>query len=274
MNKLLSANFARLRKDKMFWAFMIFMLLFGLYRSCSTVYNYMQFNVMQSLDSLFFNYTVPIGILTAAFSCLFIGTEYRDGGLRNKLIVGHTRHNIYMANFIVASVASMLMCLAYIVPVCAVGIPVLGFFESSMSVIGMILLGSLLMICAFCSLMTWLSMMIVSKSVVIGMLSVIAFLVLSGIMDSRLAAPEFIPGVIITNNLGNVTTELTENHQYLKGIKREVYQFIHDLLPTGQAIQYVQLSVKHIWQMPLYALMISVMSTAAGVFAFRKKDVK
>ena len=56
-----------------------------------------------TLDMSEFNYTLDhfyfagmpfIGIFIAAFIGLLLGTEYSDGTMRNKLIVGHTRTNV------------------------------------------------------------------------------------------------------------------------------------------------------------------------------------
>lgn len=275
MNKLLSANFSRLKKDKIFWAFLVFMLLLGLYRVCGAVYYFKKYDELKSMESLFFNYTAVIGILTAAFGCLFVGTEQKDGGIRNQLIVGHLRGSIYVANLITVTAAALFMCFAYLVPVSAIGFPILGFFRGPIHIIFICILGSLIMVFAFSALITLLAMLITNKSlaVVIGILSVVAFFVLSIFMDARLSAPEYIEGIVITDNLGDMKKELIENHQYLEGTKRTIFQFIHDFLPTGQAVQYFQVSALHLWQMPLYSLGIGIISTVFGVISFHKKDI-
>ncbi|MGY3662454.1 MAG: hypothetical protein ACXAHE_00930 [Roseburia sp. 1XD42-69] len=46
---------------------------------------------------------------------MFLGTDYSDGTIRNKLTVGHTRTNIYLANLIVTFAAGLLiMCVWFI----------------------------------------------------------------------------------------------------------------------------------------------------------------
>ena len=67
MSKLLSADFARLKKDKVFWIGMIFMLAVGI---LSPVMNYINMNqggYKIPLESSFFVYAVYIGILLSAF---------------------------------------------------------------------------------------------------------------------------------------------------------------------------------------------------------------
>ena len=95
MSRLLNAGFSRLKKSKCFRGFMIFMFLFGGYIKIAEFYNQEKYNTSIPLDSGLFVYVTVIGILLAAFISLFIGTEYNDGTIRNKLVIGHTRSAIY-----------------------------------------------------------------------------------------------------------------------------------------------------------------------------------
>ena len=95
MSKLLSADFARLKKDKVFWIGMIFMFVLGI---LSPVMNYIDMNrggYEIPLESSFFVYAIYIGILLSAFCSLFVGTEYSDGTIRNKIVIGHGRIQVY-----------------------------------------------------------------------------------------------------------------------------------------------------------------------------------
>ena len=97
MCKLLSANYSRLWRDKIFWICMGTMLVYSvvyMLNGCrqATVdlaeYNY-------SIDKYYFHFAISIGIFCAVFSSMFFGTEYSDGTIRNKVIVGHTKLNHY-----------------------------------------------------------------------------------------------------------------------------------------------------------------------------------
>ena len=95
MNKLLSAGFARLKKDKFFWVCVGLMAAaawYTVFTVCLNRKEYDGYNV--GLDAILFGHVFCMGILTAAFSGLFIGTEYSGGTIRNKLVIGHTRGNI------------------------------------------------------------------------------------------------------------------------------------------------------------------------------------
>ncbi len=272
MNKLLNANFARLKKDKAFWAGMMFMFAAGGFGVMMKLIN----DPTATADQLALIFPVLIGIVSAAFCSLFIGTEYGDGTIRNKIIVGHTRSAVYLSNFVTCSAAGIFMCLSYIAAVAAFGLPLLGLSETRLGAVGILLLVAFMMVIACTALLTLLGMLNQNKaaSAVICILFIVALLVLTTFIKARLEAPEFYDGYVFTDSLGNAAAEPVRNPQYLEGTKREVYQFFLDFLPTGQAVEISAQWTPHLWQMLLYSLFITLASTVCGVLCFRKKDLK
>ena len=65
-----------------------------------------------------------------------------------------------------------------------------------------------------------------------------------------------------------------ENPKYLDGTKREIVQFIYDVNPRGQAIQCSTMQVVNLKRLPIYSLVIVILTTGAGVWIFKKKDLK
>jgi ABC-type transport system involved in multi-copper enzyme maturation permease subunit len=272
MNKLLRANFARLKKDKVFWISAAFMFAAGIF---GVVQKYIN-DPTETPDQLFFIFPVLIGIVTAAFSSLYIGTEYSDGTIRNKLIVGHRRSTVYLSNFITCSAAGIFMSLSYLAAVAAFGLPLLGLPRMNAGAAIILLSISFMMIIACAALFTLLCMLNQNKAVaaVVCILMIVTLLVVASLINSRLNAPEFYNNYTITDSLGNAATKPVRNPDYLTGTKREIYQFFLDFLPTGQAIEISTQSTPHLWQMPLYSLLIVLASTAGGVLCFHKKDLK
>ncbi len=82
MNKLLAAGFTRLKKDKVFLILMSFMLLFGLGIAVWSVFKQKQTGYTIPIDKIFFICAGIIGMLSAIFSSLFIGSEYHDGAIK------------------------------------------------------------------------------------------------------------------------------------------------------------------------------------------------
>lgn len=275
MRKLLSANFARLKKDRTFWVCMVFMFGFGVFIVLSQYRDVIEYGLQLQLDNIFFGHALLIGVFCAAFCSLFLGTEYSDGTIRNKLVIGHARNAIYFSNLIVSIAAALLMCLAYIAAVSVLGVPLLGALECDWKIVLIMLLGCAAMTIAFCSLCTMLSMLNQNKAIVavISIIGVFVLLMAAAYIHTMLNAPEFYDGYVL-DSLGNTALEKIPNEAYLRGAKRAFYEFLLDFLPTGQGLQYSGLSAVHLWRMPLYSVIISVLSTAAGVLAFQRKDLK
>lgn len=98
MSNLLSANFSRLFKNKVFWLCMIAMFASAVLLVISH-YNrmvlYEDYETKYTLDQVYFQFASFIGIICAVLTSFFLGTEYSDGTIRNKIIVGKTRTAIY-----------------------------------------------------------------------------------------------------------------------------------------------------------------------------------
>lgn len=272
MNKLLLANVARLKKDKVFWIGMIFMFVTGIL----IVINNRQNIDSMHLENVFFSYIVIIGILAAAFGSLFIGTEYSDGTIRNKLMIGHTRSSIYLANFIICIIANLCMSVSYMIAVSIFGIPMFGFFHTDIKIILTFLLCATIVTIAFSSIFLFLSMLNQNKAMtaVISMIGIVAIFCLAIDINLKLQAPEFYPGYIFTDSLGKITEDHIPNPSYLRGSARTMYQFFLDFLPTGQSLQIASMEGKNLLQMSLYSILITIVMLVSGICCFRKKDLK
>ena len=284
MINLLSANFSRLKKNKIFWIGIGAMFIIGLLMTVTRYQDSLRNNNIQvSVDNIFFGYTVLIGAFCAVLCSLFIGTEYSDGTIRNKLVVGHNRSTIYLSNLIISTVAGLLTSLAFIITVSAVGIPLLGWFQADIKTVLLFFISSIMLIIAFTSIFTLISMSNQNKAIVavICILSFFLLFFLAAYIDKRLTAPEFYNAYTFTDNAGNMVSESMPtpdysmpNPDYLDGTLRDIYTFFYDFLPTGQAMQLSNMSATHLWQMPLYSLLITIAATLGGMLYFRKKDLK
>lgn len=276
MNRLLASNFSRLLKSKVFWITIAGMLLYGVGTCISSYQNQIKYDTAVTLDGIFFLHMILIGAFCAVFCSLFIGTEYSDGTIRNKLMIGHRRSSIYLSNLIVSSAAGLLMCLIYFMTVSAIGIPLFGFLQTDPKIIWLMILNSALLIISYCSVFTMLSMLSQNKAVV-AVISIIGFFVLFFLamnIYARLSAPEFYESYIMGEAVGDMTSQAMANPQFLRGSEREIWQFFFDFLPTGQAAQISNLEAVHPFRLPLYSLAALALTAVPGILAFRKKDIK
>lgn len=283
MSRLLSAGIARLRKSKVFYASLIVMAVYALmvvfssYRSCL---EYGLFDAI-SMDDWLYADVELFPIVCAVFIGLFIGTEYSDGTIRNKLVAGHSRWAIYISNLIVCALAAVLMRLVYMAVLLAVGLPLIGKGSCSITLLMVCFMCSILITVTFAAIFLMISMLVQSKAV--GAVSVIllsvAFLFAAMLIYSNLNEPEYYEGYTYTymDEEGQEQVEEVErerNPRYLTGTRRAVYEFLHDFLPYNQGIQIADYQTEHMAYFPLYSLTIILVSSVCGILLFRRKDLK
>ncbi len=277
MNKLLSAGFARLWKNKCFWTG-ITLLTGTVVLSLLTNYHDMKLGYFQaSLDVYLYRAYMLIGIFTAVWAALFLGTEYSDGTVRNKLVCGYGRTVVYLSSLIICFVSSLLICLTSVLVTFAVGIPLFGLPQAPVLSIAANYGCGILMTAALSGLFTMLAMLINSKPVssIVCTIGFFVLLFLTIIIIQRLAAPEMLTGTYEMSVDGNVVPqEPVPNPHYLRGMMRTIYEFLRDLLPLGIGIQLNQDGLQHPLQSCLLAVFVTVSTTAGGILAFRRKDLK
>ena len=124
MNKLLSSNLNRLMKNKVFWLGMAAVFVISIVSMLSACRNQVTAE-NAALEFHYFNILPIIGVFSGSVLGLFLGTEYSDGTMRNKIIIGHTRLNVYLSSMIMSVVVSTLITLVCYVGG-LVGIPTFG----------------------------------------------------------------------------------------------------------------------------------------------------
>lgn len=275
MNKLLFANINRLKKEKSFWITTGIMFLLGIYICYTEFQNSTRYKDNITLDSFFFGTIAMIGVIIGAFSSMYIGTEYSDGTIRNKIVIGHTRKNIYFSNFIICSVVGVISYLFYAVVVCLIGIPMFGFFQNSISLILMMFLDSLLLITLYGAIFNLIAMLITNKAhaAIISMLGIIVAIIVAVIVLGRLQEPEMLTNMTYMIDAQQMS-DMMPNPRYLTGVKRNVFQTILDILPTGQGLQISGVIAPNPGLMAIYSVILIILTNIIGVFSFSRKDLK
>lgn len=274
MSKLLSAGFIRLRKDKIFWIALIFMFGAGVFFPVMRYIDMQKSGYINNIDNGFFACALFIGVVMAVFCSLFIGTEYSDGTIRNKVVIGQKRTSIYLSNLIICALVSVVMCAAFFIAYLCIGIPLLGFFEMDIKQVLLFTLAVFVLAIAFASIFTLISMLNHNKAITAVVCILLAFLLLfaGAQFNKMLNEPETNMGLMMTDN-GQEYQEIP-NPNYLEGGERKVVQFLYDFVPGGQALQCVSLEANNITVLPAYSLIIIVLTTGFGVFFFKKTELK
>lgn len=271
MRKLLRANLMRLKMDKVFWIGLAFMALLGVYAVCDARTS------QPPMESQLLSFIPFVCLAASAFTALFVGTEYADGVLRNKLIVGRTRREVYLSNYVTCAAANLMFSLAYIVCYLALAIPLLGPRETSLSVLVTAVLLSALVIAVWTALCTLIAMLWANRAYAVTaciLLTLVLFF--SGsYLESRLDEPEFYTNYISFVNGTPVMGDQVPNPAYLQEDERKVYEFLLDVTPGGQIMELLdEMRVRN----PILAVAsdcaILLAATFCGLVCFKRKDLK
>ena len=199
MSKLLRSNFSRLLKNKIFWLCIVGMVIYAV----AYMLNAGQRTVsptdgkVYTLEEYYFQFLVYVGFFFAVATSMFLGTEYSDGTIRNKLVVGHTRTNVYLANLIVTFVAGLLiMCVWFVGAL--VGVPALGFFSFTPVNLVCYFVLCVLLVAAYSSINTFVAVLSTNKTITVLVSLVLAFglLLCASMLYNALEAPETINNYI------------------------------------------------------------------------------
>lgn len=116
MRKLITASFSRLWKEKVFWVSALSLAV------CAVFFSYLNYQTSMRYDSdpiyvedVLFNLFPMIAFVCAGCISLFLGTEFDENTIRNKLVVGHTRTQIYFANYLTCMVVSLVLLFVILV---------------------------------------------------------------------------------------------------------------------------------------------------------------
>lgn len=276
MRNLLSANLNRLVRARIFWLCTVAMLCFTVASMLRGVRFVRIENLDRDLDYYYFRLLPYFGFFLSVFTALFLGTEYSDGTVRNKLIIGHTRSEIYLANLLTCFVGSFAVFLAWAVGG-LVGIPYFGLWSVGISGYFRYLAVGLFTVLALTAILTVIAQMIANKAynAVVSILAAIFLLLLASYFYNALCEPETImDGVTITAEGEVLFGDIIENPAYIGGTLRTVYEIMLQILPTAQQIWIADETVTQPVLMCAVSLAVIAVMTGIGLLCFRKKDLK
>lgn len=273
MRNLLSANFLRLKKSRLFWGLLGVMFALGAAFTLQHLSHWLKWGARFYLTIDLLTYALLLGFGMAVFIPLFFGAEYSDGAIRNKLVAGHSRLSIYLAHLITGVAAALAAAGAYVLPVLAVGIFIYEPPALDAGTLALLVLGTLVLLAAYCALYALVTMNCSRKSTaaVICLLGMLALYLAAGNIEVPLMHPEYLNWVVTE---AGETIPGEPNPRYVGGTARVVLETIQDLLPTGQSLQYMRAEVAHPARLPLYSLIDVTAFTAIGAALFRRKDLK
>lgn len=275
MSRLFRADLRRLKKSRIFWGMLLAEGLFMVMVCVSQYRNMLKWEEALSLDSVLFSAVYLPCILLAVICALFIGTEYSDGTIRNKIITGQTRGSIYFAGLFSCVVAAGAMMAAGFLTGAALGIPMFDKMEMSGAMFACLLAESILNVLVYASLYHMIALLCDRKAytAIICMALAFALLAAGAWVIARLSEPEYIQGMLMTVD-GVQDAMMEPNPNYLSGTLREVFYWLLDLIPYGQCLEIAQRMVVNPARMAAISVGWIVVINSAGFWFFKKKDIR
>ncbi len=270
MIKLLKAGFFRLKKDTIFWLFIFFTVVIAIF----SLIRYKIGGDMLLNDAIneFIKY---IGLLISIFVSIFVGKEYSQGIIRNKIIVGHSRTSIFLSNLIISIIVSILCELIYILLVFSFGMLLLEKIQISIAQLLMTILDTILIIISFCSIFNFIAMMCseITITTTICIILFIAMYVAQASASYIAKSPKYGTNTYYENGNAYIISQYP-NPNYPGEQKVKIAQIIYLSIPQGQAEEIEDNNLEILQQMPIYSITLIVIVNFFGVYIFSKKELK
>ncbi len=238
MNRLMCANMSRLLRDRFFWICLAFMGL-----------------IVPLCNGIFGNffYALSATAIPAAFCPLFLGAEYSDGTMRNKIAMGFSRFSVYLSDFTVCAVAGVLFNSAWLAGTLLLhrdgGMPIDLSLPFLLCIAGVCL--------AWTALFALLSLLIQSKAH-------------AAVACLLTAVVTFLLGIQLTILINAAADKVAPGTQY-------PLELLRDLLPGGQAYVIAIgdfVTEGQLVRFPLYSLGLTGIVTIVGMAMFCRRDLR
>lgn len=277
MLKLITANFFRFRKDRFsrcVVGIIVILSLVNVFNSARSFEAMAASGYTMSLDDYYFNQAPFIGVFLALLISMFLGTEFSEGTIRNKLCIGHKRNEIFLSNFISCALATIVLTAVWLL-ISALHFGLIGPLEMEVSkFIGCIFVAVGFAV-SFAALYTVIGSLSSNKALTIiyTFAVFIIFAMAASALYDRLCEPEMNQGTMLVGRQ-LVEMEPTPNPLYLSGMIRTVCEVALELLPTGQALLLSEVAIEYPARAIVLSIAFTVVTLLVGNILFRRKDIK
>ncbi len=279
MGEVMSAGLFRLKRDKVFWACMVLMAALAavmMANSCRVCRGLAAEGYSVDVGAYYFQLAPAVELCMGVFTGLYLGTDHSEGALRNRLIVGHSRREVYLAGLGMAFAGALCFTAAWLLGGGGAAL-LLGWdlWRMGAGQVALYILVAAASALALAGVLAVVGMMTEKKSTaaVASILMVLALLAVATWINAQLSEPEMNSGFIITV-AGMELAEPTPNPRYVSGALRRLYELLLEILPSGQTVLLAEGAVARPGLQLGASLIIAVFSGAAGMALFEKKDLK
>lgn len=184
MNNLLSAYFQRLIKSKLYWCLLGLMILSGIIIPILAHREMIAYGTDYTLESRLVWHFLIIGFIVAIFCSWFLGTDYSDGTIRNKIIAGNSRLKIYISALLICVIASVILVVAHQITIIGLGTWLIAPFKTDIHTISLIMGISILATITFAGINTMIVMINQNKA----SSSIICLVVINNVLEDCISS--------------------------------------------------------------------------------------
>lgn len=290
MYKLLRAGFARLFKSRAYWmilALTVVICYFNVYQKTST----------WAAERICFDAVPVVVFFVPIFVARFIGAEYEGHAVRNKLIVGNRKSEIYLANLVVCSAGSVILLAVTLLSTGIFAVTHYNEFICAPEVTAFYILCAVMLTVSSAAVYTAPSMLNskTAMNVVVCILLMMGLLIGAELVNEALAQPE--TNEILYDYGEYYSTQDPEQRQrywdehaviepnpyYVGGAKRKVCELLQKINPMNQANELSNAALttansdepvpmRYDWLAGSVGL--TAITTALGLLLFSRKDIK
>ena len=200
------------------------------------------------------------GLALAVMISFLVGEDFDGGFIRNKIVAGVNRKNIYFSGLISTLVASLVVYLITCLFTFLIGSLL---FESNVSIqyfIFSLVLG-LFMVCSYCSIYYFIAMATGNKIKALVISFILAFLLLFiGMWDNQIMVQTYLKNGVLNPN-------------YVGGITRVIHSLSFDINPAGQAAQLSAMKFLNPIHFVVFDVLICIIFALLGKIIFNRKDL-
>ncbi len=286
MERLIFAEFKRLFKNILFNAGLLFSAIVPIWSITAEFINqrlhpedYFRYTAddLSANRFLFENY-LWLPLLMAVWMCIFIGDEYHNSTLRNKLDIGNSRISVYFSKLIVCIIGNMGILLLNFAAAYGMGSHLLGITRTWDEILPVLESGMIATV-ALTAIFLFITMTAQSRSIgsVIGLTVVVLMIAITQSMKGDLANEKFVPYYIGQNPDGTSIYDERLNPLYIGDRLYGILDFLDRSLPTSQMNGYAATMKPQSIDMHFCSTagaVISVVFTFFGIAIFSKANLK
>lgn len=274
MSNLFRAGMQRVKKDRWMWGGIFVILAYCIFGCVSQYQDMIKYQTDRGVEDVILLFMLFPGITLAACISVFIGTEYSDGTIRNKIVTGQKRRDIYLSNFLLCIMEALITYVISGMVLCLVGIPLFGFFTRPSSQIGYDFFLGMLICFVYAAFYQMIAMINQNKAYTAMICIILGFILLfaGSYLYQALASPEFFEYADIVDGQAKMIKEA--NPHYVTGMRREIYEFLMDVLPSGAAMQMMIGNILRPVRLVVSAVCSIIIFNGIGMYFFMRRDIK